>query len=42
MRWEIKHFNELNINELYDILCLRCEVFIVEQKFVTYVSAFEH
>ena len=32
MRWEIKHFNELTINELYDILWVRSEVFAVEQQ----------
>ena len=29
---EIKKFNELTINELYELLKLRAEVFIVEQK----------
>lgn len=30
----IKRFNELTLNELYDVLKLRCEVFIVEQNCV--------
>ena len=29
--WAIKHFNELSTTELYDILRLRMEVFVVEQ-----------
>ncbi len=29
--WQIKHFQELNTIELYDILALRAEVFVVEQ-----------
>ena len=29
--WTIKHFNELNTSELYDIMQLRLEVFSVEQ-----------
>lgn len=32
MEWKIKKFNELNIEELYDILRLRDEIFIVEQQ----------
>ena len=32
--WECKHFNELNIGDLYAILQLRIEVFIVEQNCV--------
>jgi len=31
MKWEIKPFNELNIKQLYNILQLRNEVFVVEQ-----------
>ena len=31
MRIEIKKFNELDIQELYDVLQLRSEVFVVEQ-----------
>ncbi|WP_419727188.1 GNAT family N-acetyltransferase [Terrisporobacter petrolearius] len=31
MNWNIKKFNELNIEEIYKILALRNEVFIVEQ-----------
>ena len=31
MQWVLKHFNELNSNEVYDILALRNEVFVVEQ-----------
>jgi len=29
--WTIKHFSELNVEELYSILKLRAEVFVVEQ-----------
>jgi ElaA protein len=29
--WSIKAFNELSVNELYDIFRLRMEVFVVEQ-----------
>jgi len=32
MEWKLKKFNELNCEELYNILKLRTEVFIVEQK----------
>lgn len=32
MNWKIKKFNELNIEEIYKILALRNEVFIVEQE----------
>ncbi|MCQ2770859.1 MAG: GNAT family N-acetyltransferase [Clostridia bacterium] len=32
MKLSIKYFNEFNINELYDILRARSEVFVVEQK----------
>lgn len=31
MRSQIKHYHELSRDELYDILYLRCEVFVVEQ-----------
>lgn len=31
MRWEFKSFSDLNIHELYAILALRSEVFVVEQ-----------
>jgi len=31
MEWEFKLFNELTISELYDILQLRAEIFVVEQ-----------
>lgn len=31
MNWEIKSWSELHKNELYDLLCLRQEVFCVEQ-----------
>ena len=31
MNWKLKKFNELANEELYSILSLRCEVFIVEQ-----------
>ncbi|WP_233452864.1 GNAT family N-acetyltransferase [Caproicibacter fermentans] len=31
MEWTIKRFEELTLQELYDILRLRCEVFVVEQ-----------
>lgn len=34
INWEIKKFNELTLNELYSILQLRSEVFIVEQNCV--------
>lgn len=29
--WQIKRFNQLTINELYDLLKLRIDVFVVEQ-----------
>lgn len=29
--WKTKHFNELALNELYDLLKLRIDVFVVEQ-----------
>lgn len=31
MNWQIKHFSELTTHELYDILKLRVDVFVVEQ-----------
>lgn len=31
MNWVIKRFHELTADELYEILRLRCEVFVVEQ-----------
>jgi len=31
LRWVTKTFNELNANELYSLLRLRSEVFVVEQ-----------
>jgi ElaA protein len=31
MRWEWHHFDELNTAELYEILRLRAEIFVVEQ-----------
>jgi len=33
-RWVLKHFNELSVTELYSILQLRNEVFVVEQNCV--------
>jgi ElaA protein len=32
LRWVTKTFAELTVNELYDLLILRSEVFVVEQK----------
>ncbi|MEG1824641.1 MAG: GNAT family N-acetyltransferase [Cloacibacillus sp.] len=32
MKWQIKVFDELTASEVYDILKLRCEIFIVEQQ----------
>lgn len=32
MKWQLKKFEELNINEIYEILSTRSEVFVVEQK----------
>ena len=32
MNWKVKKFNELNVEEIYKILSLRNEVFIVEQE----------
>ena len=32
MKTEAKRFDELNTKELYDILALRAEVFVVEQE----------
>lgn len=29
--WEVKHYDELSKEELYDLLALRIEVFVVEQ-----------
>ena len=34
MKFEIKHFNELSTNELYEILKTRSEIFVVEQNCV--------
>lgn len=34
MNWNIKKFNELTVNELYEILKIRAEVFVVEQNCV--------
>jgi ElaA protein len=34
IKWELKKFNELSVEELYDILKLRSEVFVVEQNCV--------
>jgi ElaA protein len=31
MEWVLKNYNELTLNELYNILSLRTEIFIVEQ-----------
>jgi len=31
MNWKIEKFNDLTTNELYEILRLRSEVFVVEQ-----------
>ncbi len=31
IRWQHKHFNQLTVNELYDALKLRIDVFVVEQ-----------
>ena len=31
MHFEFKHFSELSVNELYEILQLRSEIFVVEQ-----------
>lgn len=34
VKWEIKAFNELSLEELYSLLALRSEVFVVEQNCV--------
>lgn len=34
MKFEFKHFSELSIDDLYDILKLRAEIFVVEQNCV--------
>lgn len=34
IKWQIKPFERLSVNELYDILRLRSEVFVVEQNCV--------
>lgn len=34
MEWKLKSFNELTVDELYGILKLRSEVFVVEQNYV--------
>ncbi len=31
INWQIKHFNELSLQEMYDFMVLRQEVFVVEQ-----------
>lgn len=31
LNWQIKPYNDLNLNELYDIIALRLKVFVVEQ-----------
>ena len=33
-KWEIKKFNELSLNQLYEITRSRCKVFIEEQKII--------
>lgn len=32
MNWELKRFNELNTDEIYEILKLRSEIFVIEQQ----------
>lgn len=32
LRWECKAFNDLSANEVYTILCVRQEVFVLEQE----------
>ncbi len=34
LKWKIKPFEALNVNELYDLLKLRSEIFVVEQNCV--------
>jgi len=34
LQWEIKSFEALTVHELYDILRLRSEIFVVEQNCV--------
>ncbi|MES1226770.1 MAG: GNAT family N-acetyltransferase, partial [Bacteroidota bacterium] len=34
IKWIYKSFNELSVSELYDILKLRSEIFVVEQNCV--------
>ena len=34
MNWKLKKFQELTVDELYDVLRLRSEVFVVEQNCV--------
>jgi ElaA protein len=34
LQWKIKEFESLSVNELYDILRLRSEIFVVEQNCV--------
>ena len=31
LEWQIKHYNELTLNEFHDIIALRVNVFVVEQ-----------
>ncbi len=31
IQWQTKHFNELSLHQLYDVLKLRIDVFVVEQ-----------
>lgn len=32
IQWHAKHFNQLSVDQLYDALKLRVDVFVVEQK----------
>ena len=34
IKWQTKRFNELSLQELYSLLCLRSHVFVVEQNCV--------
>jgi ElaA protein len=34
LQWKIKPFEELSVHELYDLLRLRSEIFVVEQNCV--------
>ena len=34
LEWQVKHFRDLSLNELHDIIAIRLEAFVVEQNCV--------